>query len=529
MRRGLFAIAALAALSMSADAARAQPAPVNPAPILSAPPAASGVVPPKLSGDALKAARVHELIMDLSVDEATKELESVDATDPILSLERALLALYKGDCTESAEILAQPSLAEIEPAQRMLAIARGCELTTAGAVTRTDDASGAWIRFQDDADTVLAPFLNEVVKSARAVFEKDLGVTMPKMIRIEVVRDQMGLSAMTGLPLTAARTTGTIGIAKWGRVVIVSPRATENGYPVMDTLAHELTHLALTRGSRDRAPLWLQEGIARREEAKWRPSSPFDEVPSADDLAAFGIKKNIGPEIDRIGPSIALLPSAEEAQITYAKVQSFMGFYIREAGDRALPSLLEGLKGQSLGSDDLDAVMRSLSGSSFGTWAARWKSTLLTEAHELPDVDKPGAPQPKGLKEVRQRYRLGELLLDRKHAGAAARELDRAHTVLPSEAPVRALLARSLLDAGEKDRAKTLVERTEDVHHNEARWWSMRAALGVPDIEVALRLAIAMAPYDPAIVCEEKAAPALPEDGARRALCEAARRKPRGR
>ncbi len=57
----------------------------------------------------------------------------------------------------------------------------------------------------------------------------------------------------------------------------------------------------------------------------------------------------------------------------------------------------------------------------------------------------------------------------------------------------------------------------------------MRAALGFPDVNAAMRVAIALAPYDPAVACEEKVAPALPEDAARRALCEAARAKPRGR
>ena len=117
------------------------------------------------------------------------------------------------------------------------------------AVVREDVASGAWIRFQDAADVVLAPYLFKVVASTREVFQKDLGVTMPTPMRVELVRDQIGLAAMTGLPLEAARTTGTIGIAKWGRVIMVSPRATDHGYAFLDTLAHELTHLALTRHS----------------------------------------------------------------------------------------------------------------------------------------------------------------------------------------------------------------------------------------------------------------------------------------
>ncbi|HTJ84446.1 MAG TPA: hypothetical protein VL400_22160, partial [Polyangiaceae bacterium] len=234
-----------------------------------------------LSGDAKKAGTARDLTLALSTDEAAAVLKDSDTADALLAIERARVELYQGNCSVAAAILARPDLGQSDAAASLGNVARGCERSTAGAVVHEED--GIWIRFQDDADTVLAPFLVDVGKHARELFDKDLGVTMPTPIRVEVVRDQMALSAMTGLPLSAARTTGTIGIAKWGRVVIVSPRGTPKGYAFMDTLAHELTHLALTRGSHDRAPLWLQEGVARTEESKWRPGLPFDDVPSADD------------------------------------------------------------------------------------------------------------------------------------------------------------------------------------------------------------------------------------------------------
>ena len=66
------------------------------------------------------------------------------------------------------------------------------------------------------------------------------------------------LADKTGLSITAARTTGPVAHAKWGRVVMISPRAAPKGYGFLDTLAHELSHLAQTRASKDLAPLWLQ-------------------------------------------------------------------------------------------------------------------------------------------------------------------------------------------------------------------------------------------------------------------------------
>ncbi len=384
------------------------------------------------------------------------------------------------------------------------------------------------MRFQDAADVALAPLLADVVKQTREVFKKDLGVDMPRPVRLEIVRDQFGLSAMTGLPLAAARTTGTIGVAKWGRVIVVSPRATSKGYPILDTVAHELAHLALTRGSRDRAPLWLQEGIAKEEETRWREATPFDDVPSADDVALFGIRRKMGPEIDKIGPSIALLPSAEEAEVTYAKVQSFMRFYVRDGGEGALPKLLTELKDAD-GGTELDAVIQKSSGATFSAWSDKWKAQLERSGKELPEDLKPGAPPPKELKDVRKRYRLGELMLGRGHHAAAAKELEKAQTAMPRAANVRALLAKALLQMGEREKAAKLVAEAGDVSGNDARWWSMRAALGVGDPAKATKIATGLAPYDPAVTCEEKDPPDLPADPVQSAICQAARERPRAR
>ena len=479
-----------------------------------------------LSGNAQKADKARDLVLELSTKEAHAELDGVDTQDQILAVERARLALYEGDCVLAAGILARSDLEGSNAAAQLGAISRGCVRSTAGALTIEDADKGVILRFQDDEDAVLAPLLGDVAQKARELFKHDLGVELPRPIRIEIVRDQWALAAMTGLPVEAARTTGTIAIAKWGRVVMVSPRAAMRGYSFMDTLAHELSHLAQTRGSRDRAPLWLQEGVARIEETRWRLPRPFDDFPSADDVAAFGIQNHIGPDIDKIGPSIAMLPSAEEAMITYAKVMSFIRYWSRTQGDEALPKLLAKM-GQA---NDADEVMKSLeavSGTDFSTWSERWQKEGLAGAKELPEDLRPGAPPPKALGEVRKRVRLGQLFDERKHHTAGKKEFERAFELAPHEAAIRAGLAHALLALGETERARAVVEKSDDVRANDARWWSMHGLLVPTDADSAWSIALSLDPYDPGVACREKPAPATPDDPAQKALCEAARRKPR--
>ena len=75
---------------------------------------------------------------------------------------------------------------------------------------------------------------------------------------------------MSPLTETDIETTGTIALSKYNKLMVVSPRATIFGYPWMDTLAHEYTHLVVSRISNDAVPVWLQEGIARYEQTRWR-------------------------------------------------------------------------------------------------------------------------------------------------------------------------------------------------------------------------------------------------------------------
>jgi Flp pilus assembly protein TadD len=473
-------------------------------------------------GDEVLAAHVRALVLELSTEEAATRIRLANASDPLVAIEQARLHMYTGDCEKALAVLTEAALLEDDGAKAIAGAARGCTQAVAGTLVFTDEKSGSWVRLADPEDEALLPWVYEVVEKTRTLFEEELRVKMPRPVRIELVRDQFSLSRMTGLPLSAARTTGTIGIAKWGRVIMVSPRAAEGGYGFLDTLAHELTHLALARASTDQAPLWLQEGVARRLESRWREESPFDDTPRALDVAAFGMKGNIGPEIDAIGPSIALLPSALEAQVTYAKVQSFMTFFGEETKPDGLRKLLDTCKDGGT----IDKMVERASGARFEDWKTRWKTHVEAEAKEIDPALRPGAKPPKELAEARKRYRLGQLLAGRGHSDGAALELARAQERLPRDAAIRGLLARVERASGQVDRARERVQDPTAVVTGDPEWWSSRELLGVDEPRSG-RFAVMGAPYDPDVVCVGLPAPKLPSDAARATLCEASRKKPR--
>ena len=254
-------------------------------------------------------------------------LAAADADDPRVLLERARLAIYELDCDGAAAILARPEVQHAEGGQALADIAHGCQRVTAALAVDRDEARGVEVFWQDEHDRALAPLLIDTVVAARDALTRDLGVDWPRPTRVVVVRDLLSLSAMTGLPYESAQTTGTVAVAKWGRVTLLSPRASHHGYPWRDTVAHELTHLAVTRASRDRAPLWLQEGVAKREEIRWRDPGPFDDRPPPEAVVQRGVELGLGVPLDKLGPSIAMLPSADAATIAFAEVTSFVRFY----------------------------------------------------------------------------------------------------------------------------------------------------------------------------------------------------------
>jgi hypothetical protein len=447
------------------------------------------------AGDTIRAARVRLAILDMDLDGARRILEGTDPRDQALSIERARLGIYAHDYDAAATLLSRADLSGTNEGADLGDIARGCARGMAATVEVRDDAQGLVVHLQDDDDRALVPLLAETAIKVRAQLQKDLGVDLARPLRIDLVRDQFTLAAMTGLPEQAARTTGTVAVAKWGRVTMLTPRSMSHGYPWLDTLAHEMTHLALSQGTRDRAPLWLQEGVAKREETRWRDPQPLDDVPSVDTVALVGMEKGLGRSLDKLGPSIAMLPTAEEAAVAFAEVHSFIRFWTKEVGDRGLPNLVENLK-SALPPDEVDRAIRDVSGVDLAGWDKRWRAHLATASHDLPPDLAPAAAVPH-LQEIGKRIRLGELLGARGHHQEAATELSRAQALVPTDASVRCWLAAELLGTGDRANAAMFVEKVEDVHGRFGRWWSLHGLLHPePDAERSFSFAIALDPLD---------------------------------
>ena len=232
-------------------------------------------------------------------------------------------------------------------------IAHGCQRVTAALAGVRDDDRGIEVRWQDEHDAPLGPLLFDTVAAARDTLTRDLGVDWPRPTRVVVVRDLLSLSAMTGLPYESAQTTGTVAVAKWGRVTLLSPRASRPRLPVA---RHGRPRADAPRGhARDRA-IARRSGSRRESRSARRsagaPRAPFDDRPPPDVVVARGIEHGLGLPLDKLGPSIAMLPSADAAMVAFAEVTSFVRFYAETVGRRSAPgsvSRIEGRQGPERG------------------------------------------------------------------------------------------------------------------------------------------------------------------------------------
>jgi tetratricopeptide (TPR) repeat protein len=240
-----------------------------------------------------------------------------------------------------------------------------------------------------------------------------------------------------------------------------------HGYPWLDTIAHEYVHLLLTKATLDQSPVWLQEGLAKFLETRWRqadaslrddPASSqlLHDAAAADELLGF----------DQLHPSIALLPTQKAASLAFAQVSSFIEMYYREYGAEGVQQALR-LVGDG---EDARKALAGVAGVSWKVLERRWKSALSKEpkppsarlmprylSGEATEQDEVAGVE---LERARKYVRLGDLLWTRSRPAAASVEYAKAHEAAPDDPVVASRYARSAIAGGRPKEALAPLLRT---------------------------------------------------------------------
>jgi Flp pilus assembly protein TadD len=469
--------------------------------------------------------RAHTALLELRVEDAAAELEPLLAEnerDPDVAYLGALLAFHQGDYATAvrridASLAARAPVAnDARPA--MADLIRATREATAAFVTRKSADGRYVVQVAPGPDEILVPYALDAMARADRALERLLGYRMPGPVRLEIYGSPSQLAQVSTLTVEAIERTGTIALCKWDRLMVTTPRALHRGYPWVDTIGHEYVHLVLTRASRDRAPVWFQEGVAKFLERTWRGDTPAARLPTpAATLLGRAVQQNTLLPFERFHPSIAMLPSQDDAALAFAQVSTFFETYCRTHGEEKLRQAVARI---AEGADARDALAQ-VAGTTFAAIERAWRADLgqrqwpgtdgpvplplrFRSAEGADDVDD---AQDVSVEAASRHLRLGDLLWARNRPQAAAAEYRSASRAAPEDPIVASRLARAALRSGD---AQAAVAATREVlarypDHAPAHALlasALRLSGDGAGAREAAREAIRLNPFDPSPHCD---------------------------
>ena len=376
------------------------------------------------------------------------------------------------------------------------------------------------LRFPPE-DAVLAEYALETLESALAALKADLGFVPQRPITVDIYRSPSDLAAVSTLTEAEVQRTGTIALCKWARLMATSPRALSYGYPWLDTLAHELVHYAVSSLTRDQTPVWLQEGLAKFLERRWRDNPDAKLPPAMQHQLARALATGKLISFDRMHPSMAKLPTAEDASLAFAEVVTAIASLHAGGGMEALRTAITAVRD---GTDAKTAVARA-AGGSWGDFERNWKAFMVAQKYKtFPGMDpverkfrkSSAIASQRGPSEDEEilsltssaRYlRLGNMLLRRSRAKAAAIEFEKGAKLAGNSHWIFDVkLGRTYLALGQPERAIKAVESVRGLQP-ELPWPHFIAGRALLDSGkpqeaiVALERSLGTNPFDPGVHC----------------------------
>jgi tetratricopeptide (TPR) repeat protein len=444
-------------------------------------------------------------------------LEQAQPGHPDTLLVGGHLRLMQGDYAGAVEKL-ERAVAEAadDPQRRMashyLALAVNTERETRDYVRHTTAAGHFVISHAPGVDAVLVPYAEEALESAWRELTVVFDHTPPAPVRVEIYPQVEVLGAVSPLTVEEIKTSGTIALCKYDRLMIVSPRDLVYGYTWRETLAHEFIHLLITQKSRNTVPIWLHEGLAKYYEGKWLAGGEPAMSRTSEDLLARALKADKLIPFEEMSPSMAKLPSQEATATAFAEVYTVIEFLEQRGGARVASQLLTAMRD---GRDDREAVAEA-SRLPWARFEPAWRAhlrgrglrTLKSRAVETPLLFKGDNTEQAELDALEQdkarRYTwLGDRLRLKQRWLAASMEYRKAAKVAGEPTPiVQSKLGYALLQLGRIDEAIAALDASLPIHDNYVllHLYLGEAYLRKADLEGArrhLEEAVGLNPFDP--------------------------------
>lgn len=322
--------------------------------------------------------------------------------------------------------------------------------------------------FDEEKDWVLAGPALATLEAAYESLGKWLGTFPGEKVRVEIIPSSEDFEEVSSLTRKEIETAGAIGICKFNKIMLLSPRLLLRGYSWRDALAHEYIHYLLVLLTANRAPIWVQEGVARYGESLWRSDRSRYLQKREETLLARALRKGTLVPFADMDPSLVRLPSMEAVSLAFAECALAVDFIVGHWKEEGLRSFLEALSIGRFGETEI-ALRRAL-GTGMEDFERNWLTYLVEREFEevrglvVPalkirssengeEEEKWELEQWQPL-EAQRHIRLGDMLRRRGKSRAGLAEYRRALAVAPASPYVINKVGLVLLDLGREGEAE---------------------------------------------------------------------------
>jgi tetratricopeptide (TPR) repeat protein len=294
------------------------------------------------------------------------------------------------------------------------------------------------IYLDPERDAALVPYVGEVLEQSYQRLGEIFNFFPRDKIRVEIFPTTATFYPASSLSTRDIEVSGAIGICKFNKIMLLSPRNLARGYRWTDALSHEYIHYILVHLSHNQAPIWLHEGIAKYFEDIWRLPQSAWLSRRTESLLAHALKHNSFVGFKNMEPSLVKLETTYQVQLAYAEAASAIDFIMHRLGPTGLVRLLQELRRTQ--EEGAAAAIARVMGLEFGPFQDQWRQFLAAKKlqeydgirlprFELKEEGKlPADEVQKDIQSstARMHARLGDRLRQRGRDQAAAVEYSRA-------------------------------------------------------------------------------------------------------
>lgn len=350
--------------------------------------------------------------------------------------------------------------------------------------------------------TFLADYGLPVLERARAVMKERFRYAPKKKVRVEIYSTLEDFSAASTLSMETLKRSGAIGICKFHRLMILTPRALPLGYRWLDALAHEYNHLLINEMSHAEAELWLHEGTARYFDTAWRSDPPDYLTPNQKTKLLEAREDGSLIEFKRMSPSLVYLKDQDEVSLAFAQVSHAIGMLIDRSGAKTFSRFLSEMKKYTF-----PAAFRKIYKQTPEEFETAWRNRLAGEKwkkvkgalsddvhfEKISESEEIGAS-------AEARVRLGDRMRMKNLYQAALIEYEKALEEEPDNALILLKTARTKIAIGKKESAIEDLRRAVRSNPNYITpYIELAGWVDSSESERLLREANAMNPFDPRI------------------------------